>query len=30
MEGLVEVDCLLEGEAVLERVLGAWEGMMVE
>ena len=30
MEGLVEVDCLLEGEAVLERVLGAWERMMVE
>ena len=25
MEGLVEVDCLQEGEAVLERVLGAWK-----
>ena len=30
MDGLVEVDCLLEGEAVRERVLGAWERMMVE
>ena len=30
MAGLMEVDCLLEGEEMLGRVLGAWESMMAE
>ena len=30
MDGLMEVDCLLEGEVVLGRVLGGWESMMSE
>jgi len=30
MDGLLEVDCLLEGEVVLGRVLGAWKSTMSE
>ncbi|AQR64361.1 tRNA (adenosine(37)-N6)-dimethylallyltransferase MiaA [Aquaspirillum sp. LM1] len=30
MDGLLEVDCLLEGEAMLGRVLGAWKSTMSE